>query len=75
MSIRLVGLGVALRAVLSATNHVYGVFPPFGFDRQRKRDDAIYVKGSKAALLRTLVAAKGGESAGIGVPGFVPKWR
>ena len=33
-------------------------------------DDAIYIKGSKGALLRTLVAAKGGKSAGIGVPGF-----
>lgn len=38
-------------------------------------DDAIYIKGSKNVLLRTLVAAKGGKSAGIGVPGFVPKWR
>ncbi len=38
-------------------------------------DDAIYIKGSKGTLLRTLVALKGGKSAGIGVPGFVPKWR
>jgi len=38
-------------------------------------DDAIYIKGSKGTLLRTLVAAKGGKSAGIGVPGFIPKWR
>ena len=38
-------------------------------------DDAIYIKGSKNALLRTLVTAKGGKSAGIGVPGFIPKWR
>ncbi len=38
-------------------------------------DDAIYIKGSKNVLLRTLVAAKGGKSAGIDVPGFIPKWR
>ena len=38
-------------------------------------DDAIYIKGSKSTLLRTLVAAKGGKSAGTGVPGFIPKWR
>ena len=38
-------------------------------------DDAIYIKGTKGTLLRTLVALKGGKSAGIGVPGFVPKWR
>ena len=38
-------------------------------------DDAIYIKGSKNVLLRNLVAAKGGKSAGIGVPGFIPKWR
>lgn len=38
-------------------------------------DDAIYIKGSKSTLLRTLVATKGGKSAGIGVPGFIPKWR
>ena len=29
----------------------------------------------KSALLRTLVAASGGKTAGIGVPSFVPKWR
>lgn len=38
-------------------------------------DDAVYIKGTKSTLLKTLVAAKGGKSAGIGVPGFVPKWR
>ncbi|WKW52032.1 recombinase family protein [Rhodomicrobium lacus] len=38
-------------------------------------DDAIRIMGTKSTLLRTLVAAKGGKSAGIGVPGFVPKWR
>ncbi|MGJ0396484.1 MAG: hypothetical protein ACR65U_09695 [Methylocystis sp.] len=31
--------------------------------------------GHKSALLRTLVAASGGKSAGFGVPNFVPKWR
>ena len=38
-------------------------------------DDAIYIKGSKSTLLRTLVATKGGKTAEIGVPGFIPKWR
>ncbi|MEZ5866606.1 MAG: zinc ribbon domain-containing protein [Geminicoccaceae bacterium] len=38
-------------------------------------DDAIYIKGNKNALLRTLVAIKGGKSAATGVPGFAPKWR
>ena len=38
-------------------------------------DDAIRIMGTKSTLLRTLVAAKGGKSAGIGVPGFIPKWR
>ena len=38
-------------------------------------DDAIRIMGSKNTLLRTLVAAKGGKSAGTGVPGFIPKWR
>jgi site-specific DNA recombinase len=38
-------------------------------------DDAVRIMGSKNTLLRTLVAAKGGKSAGIGVPGFIPKWR
>jgi len=38
-------------------------------------DDAIRIMGSKNTLLRTLVATKGGKSAGTGVPGFVPKWR
>ena len=35
----------------------------------------IRIMGSKGALLRTLVAASGGKSAGFGVPSFVPKWR
>ncbi|WP_321363866.1 recombinase family protein [uncultured Celeribacter sp.] len=38
-------------------------------------DEAIYIKGNKNTLLRTLVATKGGKSAATGVPGFVPKWR
>ncbi len=38
-------------------------------------DDAIYINGSKNTLLRALIATKGGKSAGIGVPGFIPKWR
>ena len=33
------------------------------------------IKGNKNILLRTLVATKGGKTAGIGVPGFIPKWR
>jgi hypothetical protein len=35
----------------------------------------VRVMGSKGVLLRTLVAASGGKSAGMGVPSFVPKWR
>ena len=38
-------------------------------------DDAIRIMGTRSTLLRTLVAAGGGKSAGIGVPGFIPKWR
>ena len=38
-------------------------------------DDAIYINGSKNTLLKALIATKGGKSAGIGVPGFIPKWR
>lgn len=38
-------------------------------------DDAIRIMGTKSTLLRTLVAARGGKTAGIGVPGFIPKWR
>ena len=38
-------------------------------------DDAIYIKGNKNVLLRTLVATGRGKTAGIGVPGFIPKWR
>src|SRR5690606_25539007 len=38
-------------------------------------DDAIYIKGNKHTLLRTLVATKGGKTTGIGVPDFIPKWR
>ncbi len=43
--------------------------------RVQVADDAIYIKGNKNVLLRTLVATKGGKTAGIGVPGFIPKWR
>ena len=35
----------------------------------------VRIMGHKSALLRTLVAASGGKTAGIGVPSFVPKWR
>jgi hypothetical protein len=44
---------------------------------QRVEVDAreVRIMGSKGALLRTLVAAPGGKSAGFGVPSFVPKWR
>ncbi len=35
----------------------------------------VCIMGHKSALLRTLVAASGGKSAGIDVPSFVPKWR
>ena len=38
-------------------------------------DHEIRIMGNRTNLLRTLVAAKGGTSAGIGVPTFVPKWR
>ena len=38
-------------------------------------DDAIRIMGTKSTLLKTLAATKGGKSAGIGVPGFIPKWR
>lgn len=38
-------------------------------------DDAIRIMGTRSTLLRTLVAAGGGKTAGIGVPGFIPKWR
>jgi hypothetical protein len=38
-------------------------------------DDEIRIMGTKSTLLRTVVAAKGGKSAVIGVPGFIPKWR
>ena len=37
--------------------------------------DAIYIKSNKSTLLRTLVAARGEKSAGIGVHGFIPNWR
>lgn len=37
-------------------------------------DDAIYLKDSKNVPLRTPAATKG-KTAGIGVSGFVPKWR
>ena len=35
----------------------------------------VRIMGSKSVLLRTLVAASSGKSAGFGVPSFVPKWR
>src|SRR5690606_27559142 len=38
-------------------------------------DDAIYLKGNKNVPFTTLAATKGGKTAGIGVPGFIPKWR
>jgi hypothetical protein len=38
-------------------------------------DDEVRIMGSKSELLRTLVAAQGGESAAIGVPARVLKWR
>lgn len=38
-------------------------------------DHEVRIMGSKGDLLRTLVTASGGKSAGIGVPAFVPKLR
>ncbi len=38
-------------------------------------DRETHIIGHKSALLRTLVAASGGKSAGFGVPSLVPKWR
>ena len=38
-------------------------------------DDEVRIMGSKSDLLRTLVAAEGGKSAGVGVPARVLKWR
>ncbi|TGY88810.1 recombinase family protein [Marinicauda algicola] len=38
-------------------------------------DREVRIMGSKNDLLRTLVAVQGGKSAGIGVPGLIPKWR
>jgi hypothetical protein len=38
-------------------------------------DDAVYLKENKNVLLRMLIAKKEGTTAGIGAPGFVPKWR
>lgn len=38
-------------------------------------DRETHIIGHKSALLRTLVAASGGKTAGFGVPSFVPKWR
>ena len=35
----------------------------------------VRIMGSKGTLLRTLVAASGGKTAGICLPSFVPKWR
>jgi len=35
----------------------------------------VRIMGSKSTPLRALVAAREGKSTGIGVPGFVPKWR
>jgi DNA invertase Pin-like site-specific DNA recombinase len=44
---------------------------------QRIEVDAkeVRIMGSKSVLLRTLVAASGANTAGFGVPSFVPKWR
>jgi hypothetical protein len=44
---------------------------------QRVEVDAkeVRIMGSKSVLLRTLVAASSGKTAGFGVPSFVPKWR
>jgi len=44
---------------------------------QRIEVDAkeVRIMGSKSELLRTLVAASSAETAGFGVPSFVPKWR
>ncbi len=38
-------------------------------------DRETHIIGDKSALLRTLVAASGGKTTGMGVPSFVPKWR
>ena len=38
-------------------------------------DDEVRIMGSKAELLRTLVAASSGKSAAFGVSGSVLKWR
>jgi site-specific DNA recombinase len=35
----------------------------------------VRIKGSKSALLRTLVAISSAKTAGFGVPSFVPNWR
>ncbi len=44
---------------------------------QRVEVDAkeVRIMGSKSELLRTLVAASSAQTAGFGVPSFVPKWR
>ena len=44
---------------------------------QRVEVDAkeVRIKGSKGALLRTLVAAPSAKTAGFGVPSSVPNWR
>ena len=39
------------------------------------RKALVRIMGSKSDLLRTLIAAQGGKSAAIGVPGRVLKWR
>ena len=38
-------------------------------------DREVRIMGHKSALLRTLVASGSAQTAGIGVPSFVPKWR
>ena len=38
-------------------------------------DREVRIMGHKRALLRTLVASGGAQTAGIGVPSFVPQWR
>lgn len=43
--------------------------------RVKVDENEVRIIGAKTALLRTLAAASGAESAAFGVRGFVPKWR